>query len=39
VAALAAVLIPSDGGHAHLPAAAEMGAAAPLPDPAYATER
>jgi MFS family permease len=39
VAGLAAVLIPSDGGHAHLPAAAEMGAAAPLPDPAYATER
>jgi MFS family permease len=38
VAAVAAALIPSDGGHDHLPAAAEMGAAAPLPDPAYATE-
>lgn len=39
VAACAAVLIPTDGGHDHLPVAAEMGAAAPLPDPAYATER
>jgi EmrB/QacA subfamily drug resistance transporter len=38
VAAFAALLIPTDGGHDHLPAAAEMGAAAPLPDPAYATE-
>jgi EmrB/QacA subfamily drug resistance transporter len=33
-----AVFIPSDGGHGHLSVAAEMGAAAPLPDPAYATE-
>jgi EmrB/QacA subfamily drug resistance transporter len=39
VAALAALLIPTDGGHEHLSVAAEMGAAAPLPDPAYATER
>jgi EmrB/QacA subfamily drug resistance transporter len=39
VAALAAVLIPSSGGHARLPVAAEIGAAAPLPDPAFATER
>jgi EmrB/QacA subfamily drug resistance transporter len=39
VAAVAAVLIPTDGGHEHLPVAAEMGAAAPLPDPAYATDR
>jgi MFS family permease len=39
VAALAAVMIPSDGGHGHLPVAAEIGAAGPLPDPAYATER
>jgi hypothetical protein len=38
VAALAAIFIPSDGGHEHLPVAAEIGAAAPLPDPAYATE-
>jgi MFS family permease len=38
IAAFAALMIPSDGGRAHLPAAAEMGAAAPLPDPAYATE-
>ena len=35
---VAAFLIPSDGGHEHLPIAAELGAAAPLPDPAYATE-
>jgi EmrB/QacA subfamily drug resistance transporter len=39
VAALAAVLIPSDGGHGHLSVAAEIGAAGPLPDPAFATER
>jgi EmrB/QacA subfamily drug resistance transporter len=39
VAAVAALLIPSDGGHDHLPAGVEMGAAAPLGDPAYATER
>lgn len=39
VAAVAALLIPSDGGHDHLSIAAEMGAAAPLGDPAYATER
>jgi EmrB/QacA subfamily drug resistance transporter len=39
VAAFAAVMIPSDGGHEHLPVAAEIGAAGPLPDPAYATER
>lgn len=39
VAAVAAFLIPSDGGHDHLTVAAEMGAAAPLPDPAYASER
>jgi EmrB/QacA subfamily drug resistance transporter len=39
IAAVAAVLIPTDGGHEHLPVAAEMGAAAPLPDPAYATDR
>jgi EmrB/QacA subfamily drug resistance transporter len=38
LAALAAALIPSDGGHDHLSIAAEMGAAGPLPDPAYATE-
>jgi hypothetical protein len=38
IAAFAAVLIPTDGGHDHLPVAAEIGAAAPLPDPAYATE-
>jgi EmrB/QacA subfamily drug resistance transporter len=38
VAALAAALIPTGGGHDHLPAAAELGAAAPLPYPAYATE-
>jgi EmrB/QacA subfamily drug resistance transporter len=38
VAAVAASMIPSDGGHDHLPIAAEIGAAAPLPDPAYATE-
>jgi EmrB/QacA subfamily drug resistance transporter len=39
IAAVAAVMIPSDGGHEHLPTAAEIGAAGPLPDPAYATER
>jgi MFS family permease len=39
VAAIAAVLIPRDGGHGHLSIAAEIGAAAPLGDPAYATER
>jgi EmrB/QacA subfamily drug resistance transporter len=35
VAALVAVVIPRTS-HGHLPAAAEVGAAAPLPDPAYA---
>jgi MFS family permease len=39
VAGFAALMIPSDGGHDHLPVAAEIGAAGPLPDPAYATER
>jgi EmrB/QacA subfamily drug resistance transporter len=39
VAAVAAALIPADGGHAHLSIAAEIGAAGPLPDPAFATER
>jgi len=39
VAAFAAVLIPSDGGHQHVSIASEIGAAAPLPDPAYSTER
>ena len=39
VAAVAAALIPTSGGHAHLPIAAEIGAAGPLPDPAFATER
>jgi MFS family permease len=38
VAAAAAVLIPRTS-HGHLPVAAQMGAAAPLPEPAYATER
>ena len=38
VAAVAAVMIPGSGGHAHLPIAAEIGAAGPLPDPAFATE-
>jgi EmrB/QacA subfamily drug resistance transporter len=37
VAAIAAFLIPTDGGHDHLPVGAELGAAAPLGDPAYAT--
>jgi hypothetical protein len=37
-AAVAAVFIPAGGGHHHLPVAAELGAAAPLPDPALATE-
>jgi EmrB/QacA subfamily drug resistance transporter len=38
-AVLAAVMIPDDGGHSHLSIAAEIGAAGPLPDPAFATER
>lgn len=38
IASVAAFLIPTDGGHDHLPVAAEIGAAAPLGDPAYATE-
>ncbi|MCW3003686.1 MAG: transporter [Conexibacter sp.] len=38
VAACAALAVPRTS-HGHLPVAAEMGAAAPLPDPAYATER
>jgi EmrB/QacA subfamily drug resistance transporter len=39
VAAIAAFLIPADGGHHHLSVAAEIGAAGPLPDPAFAVER
>jgi EmrB/QacA subfamily drug resistance transporter len=39
VAALAAVVIPRTASHGHLPVLAEIGAAGPLPDPAYATER
>jgi EmrB/QacA subfamily drug resistance transporter len=38
LAALAALFIPRTS-HGHLPVAAEIGAAAPLPDPAYAAER
>jgi sugar phosphate permease len=38
LAALAALAIPRTS-HGHLPVAAEVGAAAPLPEPAYATER
>jgi EmrB/QacA subfamily drug resistance transporter len=38
VAAAAAVVIPRTS-HGHLPIAAEMGAAAPLPEPAYAIDR
>ena len=38
LAALAALAIPRTS-HGHLSTAAEMGAAGPLPDPAYATDR
>jgi EmrB/QacA subfamily drug resistance transporter len=38
LAALFALAIPRTS-HGHLPVAAEVGAAGPLPDPAYATER
>jgi EmrB/QacA subfamily drug resistance transporter len=38
LAAVFALAIPRTS-HGHLPVAAEIGAAAPLPDPAYATER
>jgi len=37
-AAAVAWMIPHGGGHSHLPVAAEIGAAGPLPDPAFATE-
>jgi EmrB/QacA subfamily drug resistance transporter len=38
VAGIAALLIPSDGGHRHVSIAEEIGAASPLPDPALAAD-